>query len=190
MGDENDAVADEGDWYAALVAGEHVGDWLDTVRNAKIPPGRRTRAARQLAEKVAADRTYADEAREGDAADVCEAAARDVPEGDDDERLVAMREAFRFSQHELLRLADFFLAKAVDSTAGEGTADEVDVEPSAQKPDPAGKCCESQMDMFGATADSMKATIGAFKSVVAYHDLCGHDEIPDTMDGQNSLLIF
>ena len=33
MGDENDAVADEGDWYAALVAGEHVGDWLDTVRN-------------------------------------------------------------------------------------------------------------------------------------------------------------
>ena len=47
MGDENDAVADEGDWYAALVAGEHVGDWLDTVRNAKIPPGRRTRAARQ-----------------------------------------------------------------------------------------------------------------------------------------------
>ena len=94
MGDENDAVADEGDWYAALVAGEHVGDWLDTVRNAKIPPGRRTRAARQLAEKVAADRTYADEAREGDAADVCEAAARDVPKGDDDERLVAMREAF------------------------------------------------------------------------------------------------
>ena len=94
MGDENDAVADEGDWYAALVAGEHVGDWLDTVRNAKIPPGRRTRAARQLAEKVAADRTYADEAREGDAADVCEAAARDIPEGDDDERLVAMREAF------------------------------------------------------------------------------------------------
>ena len=94
MGDENDAVADEGDWYAALVAGEHVGDWLDTVRNAKIPPGRRTRAARQLAEKVAADRTYADEAREGDAADVCEAAARDVPEGDDDERLVAMRKAF------------------------------------------------------------------------------------------------
>ena len=52
MGDE---VADEGDWYAALVAGEHVGDWLDTVRNAKIPPGRRTRAASQLAEKVAAD---------------------------------------------------------------------------------------------------------------------------------------
>ena len=82
MGDENDAVADEGDWYAALVAGEHVGDWLDTVRNAKIPPGRRTRAARQLAEKVAADRTYADEAREGDAADVCEAAARDIPQVD------------------------------------------------------------------------------------------------------------
>ena len=73
MGDE---VADEGDWYAALVAGEHVGDWLDTVRNAKIPPGRRTRAASQLAEKVAADPTYADEARESDAADVCDAAAR------------------------------------------------------------------------------------------------------------------
>ncbi len=32
-----------------------------------------------------------------------------------------MREAFRFSQHELLRLADFFLATAVGSTAGEGT---------------------------------------------------------------------
>ena len=92
MGDE---VADEGDWYAALVAGEHVGDWLDTVRNAKIPPGRRTRAASQLAEKVAADPTYADEARESDAADVCDAAARDVSKGDThDERFVNMREAF------------------------------------------------------------------------------------------------
>jgi predicted nicotinamide N-methyase len=92
MGDE---VADEGDWYAALVAGEHVGDWLDTIRNAKIPPGRRTRAASQLAEKVAADPTYADEARESDAADVCDAAARDVPKGDThDERFVNMREAF------------------------------------------------------------------------------------------------
>ena len=68
------------------------------------------------------------------------------------------------------------------NTVGEGTADEVDVEPSAQKPDPAGKCCESQMDMFGATADSMKATIGAFKSVVAYHDLCGHDELPPMVE--------
>ena len=92
MGDE---VADEGDWYAALVAGEHVGDWLDTIRNAKIPPGRRTRAASQLAEKVAADPTYADEARESDAADVCDAAARDVPKGDThDARFVNMREAF------------------------------------------------------------------------------------------------
>ena len=25
-------VADEGDWYAALVAGEHVGDWLDIIK--------------------------------------------------------------------------------------------------------------------------------------------------------------
>lgn len=25
-------VADEGDWYAALVAGEHIGDWLDVVK--------------------------------------------------------------------------------------------------------------------------------------------------------------
>ena len=68
------------------------------------------------------------------------------------------------------------------NTVGEGTADEVDVEPSVQKPDPAGKCCESQTDMFGSTADSVKATIGAFKSVVAYHDLCGHDELPDMVE--------
>ena len=36
--------------------------------------------------------------------------------------------------------------------------------------------------MFGSTADSVKATIGAFKSVVAYHDLCGHDELPDMVE--------
>ena len=28
-----DDVADEGDWYAALVAGEQIGDWLDAVKN-------------------------------------------------------------------------------------------------------------------------------------------------------------
>ena len=68
------------------------------------------------------------------------------------------------------------------NTVGEGTDAEVDVEPSAQKPDPAGKCCESQKDMYMSTDDSMKATIGAFKSVVAYHDLCGHDELPDMVE--------
>lgn len=30
--DEGGDVADEGDWYAALVAGEHVGDWLDIIK--------------------------------------------------------------------------------------------------------------------------------------------------------------
>ena len=30
--DEGGDVADEGDWYAALVAGEHVGEWLDIVK--------------------------------------------------------------------------------------------------------------------------------------------------------------
>jgi hypothetical protein len=33
-------VADEGDWYAALVAGEHVGDWLDVVKVRRFPPPR------------------------------------------------------------------------------------------------------------------------------------------------------
>ena len=36
-----DAVADEGDWYAALVAGEHVGDWLDVI---KVRPPQRKNA--------------------------------------------------------------------------------------------------------------------------------------------------
>jgi|AntAceMinimDraft_5_1070358.scaffolds.fasta_scaffold24752_3 hypothetical protein len=31
-GGGGDDVADEGDWYAALVAGEHVGDWLDIIK--------------------------------------------------------------------------------------------------------------------------------------------------------------
>lgn len=29
---EGGDVADEGDWYAALVAGEHVGEWLDIIK--------------------------------------------------------------------------------------------------------------------------------------------------------------
>ena len=78
MGDENDAVADEGDWYAALVAGEHVGDWLDTVRNAKIPPGRRTRAARQLAEKVAADSEYLGKLTEVELHEIKDAELHDI----------------------------------------------------------------------------------------------------------------
>ena len=85
-----------------------------------------------------------------------------------------------FAEHLPIEFEDS--AHYLVNTVGEGTADEVDVEPSVQKPDPAGKCCESQMDMFGATADSVKATIGAFKSVVAYHDLCGHDELPDMVE--------
>ena len=52
-----DDVADEGDWYAALVAGEHVGDWLDTVRDPARSAGRRERAARSLAAKVSSDGT-------------------------------------------------------------------------------------------------------------------------------------
>ena len=62
------------------------------------------------------------------------------------------------------------------------TANGEDVEPIEQKPDPAGKCCESQTDMFGSTADSVKATIGAFKSVVAYHDLCDYDQVPEYIE--------
>ena len=85
-----------------------------------------------------------------------------------------------FAEHLPIEFEDS--AHYLVNTVGEGTADEVDVEPSVQKPDPAGKCCESQTDMFGSTADSVKATIGAFKSVVAYHDLCGHDELPDMVE--------
>ena len=39
-------VADEGDWYAALVAGEHVGDWLDII---KVRPRARWNERRGLA---------------------------------------------------------------------------------------------------------------------------------------------
>ena len=85
-----------------------------------------------------------------------------------------------FAEHLPVEFED--TAHYLVNTVGMGTDAEVDVEPSAQKPDPAGKCCESQMDMFEATADSMKATIGAFKSVVAYHDLCGHDELPPMVE--------
>ena len=85
-----------------------------------------------------------------------------------------------FAEHLPVEFED--TAHYLVNTVGMGTDAEVDVEPSAQKPDPAGKCCESQADMFGSTADSVKATIGAFKSVVAYHDLCGHDELPDMVE--------
>ena len=85
-----------------------------------------------------------------------------------------------FAEHLPVEFED--TAHYLVDTVGMGTDAEVDVEPSAQKPDPAGKCCESQIDMFEATADSVKATIGAFKSVVAYHDLCGHDELPDMVE--------
>ena len=76
-----DDVADEGDWYAALVAGEHVGDWLDTVRDPARSAGRRERAARSLAAKVSSDGTYADEAREANAAATLESALADLPPG-------------------------------------------------------------------------------------------------------------
>ena len=85
-----------------------------------------------------------------------------------------------FAEHLPVEFED--TAHYLVNTVGMGTDAEVDVEPSAQKPDPAGKCCESQADMFGSTADSVKATIGAFKSVVAYHDLCGHDELPPMVE--------
>lgn len=41
-----------------------------------------------------------------------------------------------------------------------------DVEPAAQIPDPTGDCCNNA------------AQVGAFKQVVAYHDLCDHDDLP------------
>ena len=69
-----DPVADEGDWYAALVAGEHVGEWLETLENPKRAFGRRERACRSLAAKVASDRVYADEATEAGASARLEAA--------------------------------------------------------------------------------------------------------------------
>ena len=30
----SDEFADEGDWYASLVAGERVGEWLDVIESA------------------------------------------------------------------------------------------------------------------------------------------------------------
>jgi len=74
VADADGAVADEGDWYAALVAGEHVGDWLETCENPERSAGRRERAVRSLAAKVASDRVYADEATEAGAAARLEAA--------------------------------------------------------------------------------------------------------------------
>lgn len=74
VADADGAVADEGDWYAALVAGEHVGEWLETCENPERSAGRRERAGRSLAAKVASDRVYADEATEAGAAARLEAA--------------------------------------------------------------------------------------------------------------------
>ena len=74
VADADGAVADEGDWYAALVAGEHVGEWLETCENPERSAGRRERAGRSLAGKVASDRVYADEATEAGAAARLEAA--------------------------------------------------------------------------------------------------------------------
>ena len=74
VADADGAVADEGDWYAALVAGEHVGEWLETCENPERSAGRRERAVRSLAAKVASDRVYADEATEAGAAARLEAA--------------------------------------------------------------------------------------------------------------------
>ena len=56
-------------------------------------------------------------------------------------------------------------------------AADADVEPIDQKPDPDGRCCDS---LEGATQQG--AAAGAFKSIVAYHDLCEHDDLPDYVE--------
>ena len=97
MGDA--AVADEGDWYAALAAGEDVGDWLDTLANAGRSAGRRERAARALAAKVAADATYAEEAREARATLALEKtlAALDASPGPEAAPLASLRAALELA---------------------------------------------------------------------------------------------
>ena len=62
------------------------------------------------------------------------------------------------------------------------TANGEDVEPIEQKPDPAGRCCDSFMTLPGATAEQKNAVTGAFGSIVAYHDLCGHDDLPSYVE--------
>ena len=77
-----DDFADEGSWYAALVAGEHVGNWLDAVRDTSKPAHRRAAAARSLAAKVRSDVIYAAEAGQAKALEVLHAVAAS-DQGDD-----------------------------------------------------------------------------------------------------------
>jgi predicted nicotinamide N-methyase len=105
--DTGEVVADEGDWYAALVAGENVGEWLETVENVVRSSGRRERASRSLATKVRGDRVYADEATEAGAKCRLEAAiaALDLA-GDETHATQTLREALEQARSACLEAAD------------------------------------------------------------------------------------
>ena len=125
VADADGAVADEGDWYAALVAGEHVGEWLETCENPERSAGRRERAGRSLAAKVASDRVYADEATEAGAAARLEAALASLTDDAKNERATVKRlkkaAAMGDELAELLE-ASLQAEKSKDSEGAEGAA--------------------------------------------------------------------
>ena len=70
----SDEFADEGDWYASLVAGERVGEWLDVIESAveeeedlDASSESLKKAISNLTLKVREDETYGEEAEVAEA---------------------------------------------------------------------------------------------------------------------------
>ena len=74
----SDEFADEGDWYASLVAGERVGEWLDVIESALVEEEEEDfldassseslkKAISNLTLKVREDETYGEEAEVAEA---------------------------------------------------------------------------------------------------------------------------
>ncbi|KAK3270562.1 hypothetical protein CYMTET_21045 [Cymbomonas tetramitiformis] len=68
--DISECNADEGDFYELLIAGERVGEWLDTIRNRDKTKVVRLRAVRELTAAMDTKEAYAEEARQAEAATV------------------------------------------------------------------------------------------------------------------------
>ena len=85
--------ADEGDWYASLIAGERVGEWLDVVEkntlrgdnNGEADEEKLRRALDDFATRVEEDETYGEEAEVAEAEKILREALGRVRLRDDDD---------------------------------------------------------------------------------------------------------